>query len=543
MFISERHKWIRYAWPLAAVALVTAVYKLLITGVNATTVALSFLLVVLAAAVSQGLASGIVASIAGMLCFNFFFLPPFGTWTIDDPQNWVALFVFLATAVITSQLSSAARSRARDAERRREEVWKLYELSRAINITPDSETAISSIARQVVEVFGIKHCEILVPGENKDWQRLATADGSGRQASLSDSPYQIEQAFHTGEIYQGSGFRKDEGRKAKDESSCERGDSSFIPHPSSFITAPAFVYVPLKVGIRSIGVMILDRATLEEKDRVNTLRLPFERGTIEALAGLVAIALERARFLKEMSRTEALRQSDGLKSAILASVSHDLRTPLTSIRAAVDNLLQSELDWDKAALREFHLIISEEVERLTRLVQNLLEMARIEAGELRLEKEWCSVSEIFSNVMDRCSGAIGNHRVSVAHDEALPLVKLDPRLAAEALANLLENAAKYSPDGSEILLNASVNEGTLVISVTDEGPGIAPDEIGRIFDKFYRSARFAGQRGAGTGMGLAIARGIVEAHGGKIRVESTPGKGATFAFSIPVECKEVVEPA
>ena len=514
MFISERHKWIKYAWPLAAVVLVTLIYKLLIQGVNATTVALSFLLVVLAAAVSQGLASGIVASIAGMLCFNFFFLPPFGTWTIHDPQNWVALFAFLATAVITSQLSSAARARARDAERRREEVWKLYELSRAINITPDSETAISSIAHQVVEIFDIKHCEILVPGENKGWQRLAMADDSGRQASLSPAPERIEQALQTGEII-------------TDASSLNRADRR---------EHHAIAYVPLKVGIRSIGVMILDRATLEEKS------LPFERGTIEALAGLVAIALERARFLKEMSRAEALRQSDALKSAILASVSHDLRTPLTSIRAAVDNLLQSDLDWEKAALREFHLIISEEVDRLTRLVQNLLEMARIEAGELRLEKEWCSVSEIFSNVLDRCSIAIRNHQVRDAHDETLPLVKLDPRLAAEALANLVENAAKYSPAGSEILLNASVNEGELAISVTDEGPGIAIDEIGRIFDKFYRSARFADNRSAGTGMGLAIAQGIVEAHGGRIRVDSVPGKGATFALSIPVEFKEVVEP-
>jgi two-component system sensor histidine kinase KdpD len=261
-----------------------------------------------------------------------------------------------------------------------------------------------------------------------------------------------------------------------------------------------------------------------------------ERGTIEAIAGLVAIALERARFLREVSRTEALRQSDELKSALLASVSHGLRTPLTSIRAAVDSLLQHDLNWDKEALKEFHLIISEEVHRLSTLVGNLLEMARIEAGELQISKEWGSVSEIFANVIERCAPSFRGHEVIAAASEDLPLVKVDSRLVAEALSNVVENAAKYSPPGSRIVLSANVEAGELVISVADEGPGIATEDMGRIFDKFYRGASTANRPSAGTGMGLAITRGIVEAHGGNVRAESAGG-GAKFTISIPVESK------
>src|SRR5262245_45556492 len=501
MHISPRKNRIGYVIAFAGVASVTVLYKFVVTEVNYTTVALTLLLVVLVAASTHGLGSGIVASIAGMLCFNFFFLPPVGTLTIQDPQNWVALFAFLVTAVIASQLSAAARSRARDAERRREEVWNLYQLSRAIIATPDSETAVSSVARQVVEVFGFDYCGVLVPGDRGAWQRLAIATDA--YGSFTPTETRVDKAFRLGEI--------------------ELADSEGGEHELKGTVA----YVPLKVGVRSIGIMVIISSALG-------------RGTVAAIAGLVALALERARFLKEVSRTEALRQSDELKSALLASVSHDLRTPLTSIRAAIDSLLQEETEWDRKALREFHLIISEEVSRLTRLVRNLLEMARIEAGELKLSKRWQSVVEILDNVLERCKGSTRNHRVSADVDEHTPDVKLDSRLVAEALANLVENAAKYSPAGSAIFVRARVERDELIISVTDHGPGIAPDEVSRIFDKFYRGRRPARRVSEGTGMGLAITRGIVEAHGGRISVESTPGQGSTFTIAIPVEYRHAM---
>ncbi|HJQ23012.1 MAG TPA: DUF4118 domain-containing protein [Blastocatellia bacterium] len=487
---SLRQNWVGYSAALCGVALATGLYKTMITGVNATTVALSLLLVVLAVASMYGLGPAILCSVVGMLCFNFFFLPPFGTFTIHDPQNWVALFAFLVTAVTASQLSAAARARANEADKRRVEVWKLYQLSRAIIATPDSETAVSSVARQVVEVFDFQYCAVFLP-EAGQWQRVAIAGDDSTSIAQST----VERVFQLGE-------------------------------PLRIAARPGLTYTPLKVGVKTIGVMISSSPEIE-------------RGTIEAIAGLVALALERARFLKEVSRTEALRQSDEFKSALLASVSHDLRTPLTAMRTAVDSLLEESIAWEPAALHEFHLIISEEVKRLTRLVQNLLEMARIEAGELKLSRRWGSLAEIINNVLIRTATALRNHRVRVESEENQLSVKVDSRLIAEALANLVENAAKYSPAGSEIIISGRVQAGEMIMSVTDQGMGVAPEESSYVFDKFYRGTHAAGRPTGGTGMGLAITRGIVEAHGGRIWLDSRFGHGATFAFAIPTESKKV----
>src|SRR5262245_7527632 len=488
-----RHGWLSYLPPLLGVAAITVGYKVVITGVNATTVALSFLLVVLFTAAAQGIGPAILVSVAGMLCFNFFFLPPVGTLTINDPENWVALFAFLITAIIASQLSSAARKRASEAEKGREEVWNLYQLSRAIIMTPDPETAVSTISRQVTELFGIVDCRVFTPDRS----------GNLKESTIgsTESPTSVSQQLLC-EVF-------------------EKGEIRLDP-------ATGATYAPLKVSVRTTGVLFLTSGQMVT-------------GTIEAIGGLVALAVERARFLKELSRTEALRQSDQLKSALLASVSHDLRTPLTSIRAAVDNLLERSLEWDREALHEFHSIISEEVDRLTHLVQNLLEMARIEAGELHPVKEWGSVSEIFSNVLDRCAAETSSHKIRVECPENLPIVKVDSRLLASVIANLLENAAKYSPLHSEIVLSGQMKDNTLTISVHDHGTGIPANELARVFDKFYRGGSRAVKGQEGTGMGLAIARGIVEAHGGTIWAESAPGQGATVLFSLPVQTKTISE--
>lgn len=511
MNIFERHKPLRYAVALMGVALITAIYKYSNIHVNTTTVALSFLLVVLVTASAYGIGAGIFASLASVFCFNYFFLPPYGTLTIQEPQNWVALAAFLVTAVITSQLSSAARARAQDAERRREEVFKLYELSRAIIGTPDFETAVSSIARQVVDSFRFDYCAVFLP-DNGKWQRAAIGSNPDFIDSFKPALNEITVTFTDGELHIFPATRD-------------------FDHKSSTLeiqTPYKVAYVPLKVGVRSIGVMVL-------------LSTHLERGAVEAIAGMVALALERAKFLQEVSHTEALRQSDELKSALLASVSHDLRTPLTSMRAAVDNLLQEDIHWDEAARHEFHLIISEEVNRLTILVKNLLEMARIEANELHISKRWQAVPEIITNVLERSEKALAGHQIKVEIDDTMPLVKVDSLLIAEVLHNLVENAAKYSPGESLVLIKARIENDELIISVTDEGPGIATTELNRVFDKFYRGSQRQTERKDGTGMGLAIARGIINAHGGKIWVENGYPKGAIFAFAIPVEQKSVTE--
>ena len=494
---SLSNKRIGYVVSALGVALVTALYTMAINHVNSTTVALSLLLVVLASSSAYGLGPGIAASVLGMLCFNFFFLEPVGTFTIRDPQNWVALSVFLVTAATASQLSSRARARERDAERRREEVTKLYQLSRAIIATPESDTAAASIARQVIDVFGAGYCAVFLPDDG----------GFARAAYAADLEFTPSMA---------------EVRESYEKASRIVYGYDWAPERSP---RSVVIYTPLKVGVRSTGVLVM-------------LTRNIDLNTVEAIAGLVALALERARFLKEVSRTEALRQSDELKAAILASISHDLRTPLTAIRAAVESLLEKELEPDREALHEFHSIIAEEVERLTGLIQNLLEMARIEAGELRVTRQWESVDELIDAVLQRCEPALRSHSIVVNPLDALPLVRIDARLVSQALANLIDNAAKYSRPGGEIVIAAGIERGNLTVSVKDEGEGIAPDELELVFEKFYRGRGSDIGRREGTGLGLAIARGIVGAHGGKIWAEKPPGGGARFVFTIPVECAD-----
>lgn len=499
-----QRNWKGYAAALIGVITVTLVFRLLIfrqlflTDVSITTVALSYLLLVLIVASQHGHGPSIFASLISTFCFNFFFLPPPFTITVEDPHNWVALAAFLVTAVVASQLWSKARSQTQEAVKSREEVWQLYQLSRTSMATFDAQTLISSIASNVQEVFHVHYCAVFEPASDGQWRPLSIASGFDDESSFTPSLTCFAEVAGTGKL------------------------KSVGAQRSGF----TITYLPLQVGPTSIGVMVLISATLEEK-------------TMEAIAGLVAWTLDRARILQDASRSQALEQSNELKAALLASVSHDLRTPLTSIRASVDSLLHRDTKWDKTTLREFHLIISEEVHRLSRLIENLLGMARIDAGELHLSKKWESPSEVCHNVLERCAAAIRRHRVSVDCDESLPVVLIDSRLIAEALSNLVENAAKYSPPGGEIILKAEMKGDDLLISVTDEGPGIVPEETSRLFEKFYRGTH--PQQNGGTGMGLAIARGIIEAHGGRIWVEDSSGKGATFAFSLRVEHKPFSE--
>ena len=493
--------------------------QLLLTEVDTTTLALSYLVLVLIIASKHGHGPSIFTSLISTFCFNFFFLPPPFTITMQDPHNWVALTSFLITAMVASQLWSTARSRTQEAVKSREEIWKLYQLSQTSIAALDPHTLISSLAPKIQEVFDVEYCAVFKLADDGEWSPLSIASEPDEASVFTPSLTTVKEVSLSGRL---KSVRVGTERTTDGSKSAEVGNKT----ESSY----SMTYLPLHAGTTSIGVMALVSATLEEK-------------TMEAIAGFVAWTLERARILAEVSRTEALKQSNELKTALLASVSHDLRTPLTSIRASIDSLLHSDTKWDETALREFHLIISEEVTRLTRLIENLLAMARIEAGELSLSKKWESLSEVFHNVLDRCNVAIRQHQVRVDCHESLPAFLIDSRLIAQALTNLLENAAKYSPPGSEIVLKAGMKGDQLLVSVTDEGAGIAPEERSRLFEKFYRG--MDPQPNGGTGMGLAIARGIIEAHNGRVWVEGSSGKGATFIFSLQVEHKpfEEVDPA
>jgi len=483
---------------LVSVVATTAAFRLGLRLTNPTTTALTYLLVVLITAAMSRLWVAVLTSVAADLCLNYFFMPPFGTFTIADPQNWVALFVFLAVSVIGSQLSSAVRDREREATARRDELGRLFDLSRDVLLTTDSHEAIRQLARFISRRFDLDYAAVCLPREN-EWD----IHEAGARAVTLD-PHDLSLAFSGAEAvlefdarartYSGQRALKADGQDVR--------------------------LVPLRFGARAIGLLA-------------AAGRPVEPGTLDALAGVVAIAVERAQFLKERKAAELARQSEELKSALLASLGHDLKTPLTAIRVAASNLTASWLrDTDR---QEQSDVILAEVERLSRLFQNILEMARIDAGAVATDVRWAHPAEIFEAARDQVEHSLRQHRVDVQSDSD-DLVRLDPRLTASALAHLLENAAQYSTADSPITVRLSVGSDGLTLQVRDHGPGIAPEDLPHLFDRFYRGTA-ARQRISGTGMGLSIARGMLAAEHGRLWAENCADGGAQFTIVVPAERK------
>jgi len=385
-------KWIGYLISLFSIAAMSVGLKLLGAHINATTVALALLLDVLFIATRWGSVPALVASVLAMLCFNFFFLPPFGTFTISAPDNWIALAAFLITAITAGQLSAHAKRRAEEAESGRREIERLY-----------------------AELRG---------------------------------------------------------------------------------------------------------------------------------------AFERA------SHAEALKQSEKLKSALLDAVTHDLRTPLTSIKASITTLLdeargrrngEQPVTLDPESKVEMMEVIDEESDRLNRFISGLIEMARIEAGDLQLRRHWGAVDEIISTALLRAEPVTRGHRMELGIEKELPVVRVDERAVSEVVYTLVENAAKYSPKGSTIRITAQrAGDGLIKMAVEDRGEGIPAELRERVFDKFFRATRDGDIKTlepAGTGMGLAIAKGIVEAHNGRIWIENGSAGGTRVAFTLPIGDEDAAEPS
>jgi two-component system sensor histidine kinase KdpD len=467
-------KAIRFAASLLIVAAILALYHLWI-GVNNTTVALTLLLAILGISARWGLAEAIAASVAATLGFNIFFLPPYGQLTIADPQNWVALGAFLVTAVTASQLSAHARRRAADAEARRLEIERLYLLVQAMILSGNPRKTIREFINRVVQVFGCG------------------------AAAFYYGP--ADEVFRTGP----------ESKPVTDHDLRTAAEIDDLSLDAAHATAVA----PVRLGMRPLGSVGLVGP------------LPSEQ-TIRAIVNLAAITIEKARALEDASHSEAAHQSEVLKSALLDSLAHDIKTPLTSIKAAVTALLGASA----AADRELLTIIDEEADRLNSLAAEVVAMARIEAGKLHLEKRPISAAELISSAMLELNAALKGRPIALRVPEGLPAAEADPEFIAQALKQVIENALKYSPDGSPITLSAGVEGERIVIGVGDRGPGIEENERARVFDKFFRGRRHRFET-KGTGMGLAIAKGIVEAHGERIWVESEPGQGSVFYFSLP----------
>ncbi len=449
-------------------------------NVNQTTVALTFLLAILAVSTVWGMVVSALMSVIAVVAFNYFFLPPVGTFSIADPQNWVALLAFLVTAITGSQFSSRIRKEADEAHRRRREVERLYRFSRQLLGEGNVIQLMNAMPNYIVESFEVGAAELFLPQKDKFYR-------SGFGAAHLE-PDKMRAAF------------------LRDELSIDvaRGES----------------FIPVRLGVRPIASLGISGP-------------PLSRQSLEAVGTLVAIAIERARAVEQLGEAEADRQGERLKSALLDSITHDFRTPLTSMKAAVSSMLTSG-STEESRSRELLTIIDEECDRLNHLVEEAGEMAKLEAGELKLELAPVSIAEIIQAALAHCRVALAARKVELHMAADLPFVRADRERAKEALVQLLDNANLYSPREKPITITAEVIGEFVTTSVADNGPGIDDFEQAMIFEKFYRGK---GQRYLvrGTGMGLPIAKAIIAAQHGSITVTSQLGHGSVFSFTLPVD--------
>jgi two-component system sensor histidine kinase KdpD len=463
---------------LLAVAAVTLACKY--SGVNQTTTGFAYLLTVLFIASAWGLTQTIVASVVAMLCYNFFFLPPIGKFTIADPQNWIALGAFLVTGIVAGQLSASVRRQASAAIRRQLELERLYSLGRSILLDSGDHPVPSWLARHVAEAF--------------DLQAVALFDTNSRQTYMAGPedltfPPDILQRALSGEIER-----------------ADRSDSRFAV---------------IRLGTKPAGVLAF-RGIVSD-------------AALDAICSLVAIGLERARTQEIENLAKAARQSEELKSTLLDAIAHEFKTPLTSIKAATTTVIAGNRLTGQD--RELLSIVDEETDRLNNLVSDAIQMSRIEGGKFKLRRTLVSPNEVINTVAAQMRARLEDRPVENAIVTNLAAVYIDRDLIQLSLRQLVDNALKHAPGKSAIRLGAGIGDSDVQFWVSDDGPGITAPEAERVFERFYRG-RSHRHAVPGSGIGLSVVREIARAHGGDAFVESSPGKGSRFIIKLPLATEE-----
>ncbi len=465
-------------------------------------IALVFLTAVLGAAVTYGLAPALFACSLAVLSFNFFFLPPLYTFTIADPENVVALVTFAIVAVIGSNLTARLRAQAVTAQQRAKTTEDLYAFSRKLSGIVSLDDLLWATSFQIASMLRVR-VVILLP--------------EGQTLSVR------------------SGYPPEDWMDEADMAAAKWSWQNNRPAGRGADTLPGAkrLFVPMQTGRGAAGVVGLDN------DRPGPLLTPDQRRLLDTLAGQAALAIERIHLAGDVDKARIAAETEKLRSALLTSISHDLKTPLASILGSATSLRSYRKQLDNAAQEDLVRTIQEEAERLNRFINNLLDMTRLESGAIAPNRELVDLSDIIGSALARASGILSAHRVEldIAHD--LPMLKLDPVLFEQVLFNLLDNAAKYSPAESGIRIRGWREDSLVRIAVMDEGAGIPAADLERIFDKFFR-VHATDRKTAGTGLGLAICRGFVEAMGGTIVAGNRNDRaGAVFTISFPVAVGEL----
>jgi two-component system sensor histidine kinase KdpD len=464
----------------AAIIVVIALFYFKVIHANAMTAGFTFLLAVLFVATSWGLAAAVFTALIATFCLNFFFLPPVLHLTVADPQNWIAMFAFLLTALVGSQLSQRARREALNADHRRQESERLFVFTQRLLATDNIVELLNAIPRYIVDTFGVTAAGIYMTKKREVYYSDLASHG----------------LLDVQELQAVAG----------------RGESVIDPDRG-------LAFVPLRMGVRSVGSVGVAGGSLS-------------REMLDAIGSLVAVAIERAGAVEKLSKTEAVRENERLRSVLMDAVTHEFRTPLTSIKAAAESLL-SGFQLNEAERKDLLTIINEESDRLNRLISEATEMAQLDASSVQLHRSTHTVQEAVDAALAASRQSLANYTVEVQIQPNLPPAFMDVERITEVLTQLLDNAAKYSSPGGRIRITCELADRTITTSVADQGAGIDTFEQALVFDKFYRG-RNKRTSVQGTGMGLAIAKAIVEAHGGTIGVTSQLGHGSVFYFTLPV---------
>lgn len=509
---------------LAALALALATGgMLLVRGhLGVLNALLLYFIVVFGASWLLALRPGPAAAVglASFLLLDFFFIPPYNTLTIAESDHVLALFAYLGVALATANLAARVRAEAEAARREQRRTNLLYELNAALIGDVSLDAILATIVERVVHVYGAKRCRILLPDETTGLTVRASFPGGKNDALGRQALAVAEWALaNRAPALLGGGqtrIKAPHGLNAPPPARAPRGE-------------PDALYVPIATSRRAVGV-------LDVQGRPGGGRFREEdEALLLSFANQAALALERARLSEEAARAATLAESDELKSALLAAVSHDLRTPLAVIKASATSLLDPSVRWSEMERTAFLEGIDQEADRLTLMVGNLLDLSRIEGGVLKPDRDWCDAGELVHDAVARLTTRATDtgHQIRVELPPDPPLVYVDFVEIAQVLMNLGENAFKYTPAGSTVVFSVRTLPGNVEFAVTDNGPGIPAKELERIFEPFQRGSRH--QRLPGSGIGLAIGKGLIAAHGGRIWAENVPGGGAAFRFTIPGE--------
>ncbi len=459
------------ALALLVVGVITAGLVLLRDRLSISLIALLYLLPVGLSTAQWGLAAGVAAALGAFFAFNFFFIAPYYSLSVHQAQDLLVLVVFLGVAIFVSQIVVRARASLAAAQAREREALQLYELSATLARLRTRDEIGQALAQRLHEAIQAALTEVALRADGQQPERLVRLP----------------------------------------------------PEAPPAATAPHFV-VPILSGRGDLGEVRVWRVTPPPAES--------DKRLLRAFTSQGALALERAALEQAELRSKVLEEGDRLKSALLSSVSHELRTPLASIKAAVTSLASGEVDWSSRARADLLKMVEEETDHLNRLVGNLLDMSRIEAGAVEPQRQWNLLGDILGGTLNRLRRTTGRRQFVVQIPDDLPLVPVDSALLDQVFANLIGNSLKYAPPDTPITVTAwQPDEATVQVQVRNQGPHVPSEQLERIFDRFYRV--YASERVTGTGLGLSICKGFIEAHGGRIWAENLPD-GFAFTFTLPL---------